>query len=150
MRYDCVAVDFLPPAVLGASLQRLSALLAAGRLAPLPRVTFSFDAAAAALRQLAQAQHVGKVVVRLPPAAGPTVATSGSWAITGGLGALGSLAAGWLASHGHRYLVLLGRSGRYGGGASAACCEKTWCWACLQCTRHAHIITASCLPQVHC
>ena len=36
----------------------------------------------------------------------------GRWVVTGGLGSLGMLTAGWLAGQGHRHITLLGRSGR--------------------------------------
>ena len=111
--------------MLCASLRRVAALLASGQLAPLPRVAFSLTTAASALRHLAQAQHVGKVVVQLPTPAGPAAAgNSGSWVISGGLGALGSLAAGWLASQGCRHLVLLGRSGRSSQQAAVLPCTS--------------------------
>ena len=62
---------------------------------------FPLHDAADALRQLSAAKHIGKVVVRVPcqlPA--PEEAPTGSWIISGGLGALGSLSVHWLASQG--------------------------------------------------
>lgn len=68
--YSVVALDFLPPAALGQMLARVSMRLACGS-EPLPQVRHAFCDVVAALRQLSQAQHVGKVVVsrsrRLPP-----------------------------------------------------------------------------------
>lgn len=112
MQYDRVAIDFLPPSVLSASLRHLSAILAENSVLPLPGLAYCFADAVAAFRQLAQAQHIGKVVVRLPPPAEVAASSGGSWAISGGLGALGVLTAGWLSGQGQRHLVLLGRSGR--------------------------------------
>ena len=64
VRYSLVAVDFLPPPAVQATLSRLSADLASGALRPLPRVVHSLAAVRAALRQMSQARHVGKIVVR--------------------------------------------------------------------------------------
>ena len=72
-----------------------------GLIKPLPAVVFPLQEAADALRQLSAAKHIGKVVVRVPcqlPA--PEEAPAGSWIISGGLGALGSLSVQWLASQG--------------------------------------------------
>jgi acyl transferase domain-containing protein/acyl carrier protein/protein-L-isoaspartate O-methyltransferase len=56
----------------------------------------------------------------LAPPAPSTLDTSGSWLITGGLGAVGSCSAEWLAERGVTHLVLLSRSGLTGleSGAS--------------------------------
>ena len=64
MRYSLVAVDFLPPPAVQATLSRLAADLASGALRPLPRVVHDLAAVRAALRQMSQARHVGKIVVR--------------------------------------------------------------------------------------
>ena len=76
----------------------------AGLLKPLPAVVFPLQEAADALRQLSTAKHIGKVVARVRsqlPA--PEGAPTGSWIISGGLGALGSLSVKWLASQGARF-----------------------------------------------
>ena len=74
--------------------------------------------AVAAFRQFTHAQHVGKIVISIPPPAPEPhqapAGASGSWVISGGLGALGALAASWLVGQGQRHLLLLGRSGRVG------------------------------------
>ena len=72
-----------------------------GLIKPLPAVVFPLQEAADALRQLSAAKHIGKVVVRVPcklPASEEVF--TGSWIISGGLGALGSLLVQWLASQG--------------------------------------------------
>ena len=66
VRYSLVAIDFLPPAVLQSSLAQLGAMLAGGRVAPLQSLTYSFEHAAAAFRQFAHAQHVGKIGMAMP------------------------------------------------------------------------------------
>ena len=60
-----------------------------------------------------QAKHVGKVVVG-GANNGTKAAMRGTVAITGGMGALGCLVAGWLARQGSRRLLLVGRRGRMG------------------------------------
>ena len=85
VRYSLLAVDFMSPPAMHASLMRLSAGLAANQLRPLPLIAHGMGAVAAALRQMSQARHVGKVVVRHPPAQ-PAGAMQGSWLVTGGVG----------------------------------------------------------------
>jgi NAD(P)-dependent dehydrogenase (short-subunit alcohol dehydrogenase family)/acyl carrier protein len=55
-----------------------------------------------------QGRHIGKILVRM--SAGSGVRPDGVYLITGGLGALGLKVAGWMAAHGARKLVLVGRS----------------------------------------
>ena len=62
--YSLVAVDFLPPPAVNATLTRLARDLSNGALHPLPRVLHELRAVRAALRQMSQARHVGKIVVR--------------------------------------------------------------------------------------
>ena len=71
---------------------------ASGAFDPLPLLCYSFSSAADGLRQLAAAQHIGKVVVAAPAPAPRKLL--GRWLVLGGLGALGLLSARWLASQG--------------------------------------------------
>jgi NADPH:quinone reductase-like Zn-dependent oxidoreductase len=123
--FSLLAVDFLPESVAQSALQRVAAGVAAGQLAPLPTVSYSLAAAAAALRQMSQARHVGKVVVSSSLASQPCHKL-GRVVVTGGLGALGSLVAGWLCGHGVQQLHLLGRAGKLqcGSSSSAAAVEQ--------------------------
>jgi acyl transferase domain-containing protein/acyl carrier protein len=89
-----------------------------GELDPLPYETFPISRAADAFRHMAQAKHIGKVVVSLdegevrvvPRARETVVRTNGTYLITGGLGGLGLTVARWLVEQGARHLVLMGRS----------------------------------------
>ena len=122
--YSFLAVDFLPPPILHSMLMRLSSDMAAGAVTPLPGAVHDLRAAAAALRQLSQARHVGKVVVSAGTGAkgagilgcgssgGVSSGEPGAVLVTGGTGALGSLVAAWLAGGGARHIVLAGRGGR--------------------------------------
>jgi len=113
--YTLVAVDFLPDGAVQAALSRLGSRLAAGVLQPLPQVVHSFAAVQAALRQMSQARHVGKIVVRLPATGPAPDATTGSVLVTGGLGTLGSLTAAWLAANTKLRIAATGRTGHFVG-----------------------------------
>jgi len=115
--FDLTAIDADRIAeMLGAIVQGFEA----GHLVPLPLRTFSFAEAEAAFRYMAQARHVGKIVL-LP--ARDVLCTDGSVLITGGLGALGLEVARRLVAHGVRHLVLTGRRGLNTPGAAEAVAE---------------------------
>jgi len=92
-----------------AHLAEISRLVEAGDLRPLPARVFRFDDAAAAFRHMAQAKHIGKIVLQHP--ARLVVSADATYLISGGLGAVGLHAAEWLAERGARNLVLVGRRG---------------------------------------
>ena len=79
------------------------------KLQPLPHKVFPIQQANDAFRYMAQAKHIGKVVVSLPKS-NRIIKPNGSYLITGGLGALGLQVANWLALEGATSLILLGRS----------------------------------------
>lgn len=79
MSYSLVAVDFMSEAALNTALTRVAKGVAVGKLRPLPQVLHSLSAVQAALRQMSQARHVGKVVVRAPAlAAQPSIQGTGA------------------------------------------------------------------------
>ncbi|MFB9611737.1 type I polyketide synthase, partial [Kutzneria kofuensis] len=89
-------------------LTALVALFEDGVLRPLPVTSWEVGRAAEAFRHLAQAKHVGKVVLTLPS----TVDPHGTVLVTGGTGALGAqVAKHYVTAHGVRNLVLASRSG---------------------------------------
>lgn len=90
MRYSLLAVDFMSQDAMHTALMRVAAGLAAGALRPLPTVAHDLGAVAAALRQMSQARHVGKVVVSAPTAM-QQEGLEGGFLVTGGTGALGTL-----------------------------------------------------------
>ena len=99
------------PARVQTMLGTLAAEFAAGRLSPLPYRVYPAVCAADAFRFMAQARHVGKIVLTPPaPAAAARVRGDATYLITGGLGALGMLTAEWLHARGARHLALMGRS----------------------------------------
>ena len=118
--YQIVAVDFLSPAIQRQKLIWLTQELAAGRLRPLPRIAHGMSEAIAALRQMSQARHIGKVVVTRG-AEDPAPSRRGvgrTVIVTGGMGMLGTTVAGWLIENGVRHFKLLGRKGKTTGTAA--------------------------------
>ena len=82
-----------------------------GTVAPSPIDVYSLDEASDALRRMAQARHIGKIVLTPEPeSTQPTVRADGSYLITGGFGGIGLKAAEWLVKNGARHLTLAGRS----------------------------------------
>jgi acyl transferase domain-containing protein/acyl carrier protein/protein-L-isoaspartate O-methyltransferase len=97
------------PARAGVLLQEVMAEFEAGRLRPLPITAFASDAVKEAFRHMAQARHVGKIVVTRPAQAWP-LDPRASYLITGGLAGVGLLVADWMVGHGARHVVLMARS----------------------------------------
>ncbi len=100
-----------------------------GTLRSLPLRVFPISEVVDAFRYMAQAKHVGKVVVSLqekevwiaPPSGEPvTFRSDGTYLITGGLGGLGLAVAQWMVQQGARRLVLMGRSGVSSAAAEEA------------------------------
>lgn len=87
-------------------------LVAGGEIKPLPLKPFRLPNAAAAFRYMAAARHIGKIVL-IPDLHVSESAFSDSqsaFLITGGLGALGLIAAKWLVEQGARKIALVGRN----------------------------------------
>jgi acyl transferase domain-containing protein/NADPH:quinone reductase-like Zn-dependent oxidoreductase/acyl carrier protein len=102
--------DFLlaDPEDVHASLQAVVDAVTAGAVSPLPLRAFAAVAIDSAFRYMAQARHIGKVVLTHAPS-GEIVRLDGTYLVTGGLGGLGLAVAGRLAALGARNLVLCGR-----------------------------------------
>ncbi|MDG2305442.1 MAG: type I polyketide synthase [Candidatus Binatia bacterium] len=91
-----------------------------GELRPIPIVEFGLGEAQEAFRFMAQAKHIGKIVLTAGVASETAIIPSipnrtdlrgdGTYLITGGLGDLGLEVARWMVERGARDLVLLGRS----------------------------------------
>ncbi|MCU1503452.1 MAG: hypothetical protein JWM12_2806 [Ilumatobacteraceae bacterium] len=96
-------------------LREMVDAFAAGELEPLPVQTFAFADAPAAFRFMAQARHVGKVVLLSPEAesdspAGPTaIRDDATYVVTGGLSGIGLAVAEWLVERGARHIALMAR-----------------------------------------
>lgn len=92
-------------------------MLVRGQVTPLPALIYDFSEIGTALRQFSAAKHIGKIVVRVPMSAVDGGSNCdrdnhAAWLVTGGLGALGTLATEWLIGQGRKNIHLLGRSGR--------------------------------------
>ena len=100
------------PALIRSIMEGVTASAAEGSLLRLPLRTFPLADAQAAFRFMAQARHVGKVVITHRRTSGrpvPDVRADGTYLVTGGLGGLGLLTARHLVELGARHLVLMGR-----------------------------------------
>jgi NADPH:quinone reductase-like Zn-dependent oxidoreductase/acyl carrier protein len=105
--FDLGADAEADPGLLRPMLDELVAAFADGALRPLPTTVHPLEDAAEAFRVMAQARHVGKLVLRNADA---PVVRDGTYWITGGLGGVGLETARWLARAGATHLVLSGRS----------------------------------------
>jgi acyl transferase domain-containing protein/NADPH:quinone reductase-like Zn-dependent oxidoreductase/NADP-dependent 3-hydroxy acid dehydrogenase YdfG/acyl carrier protein/SAM-dependent methyltransferase len=90
-----------------------------GDLHPLPHRIFSISNAVNAFRTMAQAKHMGKVVVSLEEpdlnlsldeVYSTSFSADAAYLITGGLGGFGLATAKWMVGQGARHLALMGRS----------------------------------------
>ena len=98
------------PAAIATMFGELMAEFAGGSLRPLPHRVWPIDRAIDAFRFMAQARHIGKVVIEQRTAADqPLVAQDGAYLVTGGFGGLGLTVAEWLVDRGAGHVALLGR-----------------------------------------
>ena len=108
---DWGATAALDPGLVGGMLARLVEEVRQGTLTSLPRHVFGLDDVERAFRFMAQARHIGKIVVRHGPAAATAIRADGTYLVTGGLSGLGPVVARWLAERGAGRIVLAGRRG---------------------------------------
>ncbi|MBW4632371.1 MAG: thioester reductase domain-containing protein [Iphinoe sp. HA4291-MV1] len=96
---------------------------------PLPHRVFPISRVVSAFRYMAQAKHIGKIVVSLQesdvtvaPSSEETVTfrPDGTYLIIGGLSGFGLAVAQWLVEGGARHLVLMSRSGASSSAAQSA------------------------------
>jgi acyl transferase domain-containing protein/NADPH:quinone reductase-like Zn-dependent oxidoreductase/short-subunit dehydrogenase/acyl carrier protein len=115
--YDLGEEAFADRALLPGLYAELLPAFASGQLRPLPVTSFSHDRAVDAFRHMAQAKHIGKIIVTLPTLEQGARHTGerlplradATYLITGGLGGLGLATARWMVRAGARQLVLSGR-----------------------------------------
>lgn len=107
--YDLITISVEQPAVFRALFQEVLDQVASGRLPAPPLKAFSMANATGAFRFMAQARHIGKVVLLPEGRQERTLVRSGVYLITGGTGALGLKTAEWLAGLGAERLVLTAR-----------------------------------------
>ncbi len=137
-----IAIDLdrslrLRPGLIGEQFREVVRLVDEGGLAPLPYRVFPMAGVSSAFRTMAQAKHIGKLVVSLQDQEvaaiqAPNAADSqnkivfpadASYLLSGGLGGFGLAVARWLVENGARHLVLVGRSGAQTDPARQAVAE---------------------------
>ena len=107
--YDLGAEAHADPALIRPMLDEILNGIADRSLFPLPVTPFPLSDAADAFRHLAQARHIGKIVLRVAADDEAFVTSAATYWVTGGFGALGLETARWLVRAGARSLVLSGR-----------------------------------------
>ena len=112
--FNLLEISQHEPERVASLLRQVFAAFRDGGLKPLPRREFPLLDAVSAFRYMAQARHIGKIVLtESDPASAPDAVTQfrrdGTYLVTGGLAGLGLRVAAWLAAHGAGHLVLLGR-----------------------------------------
>ncbi len=112
--FDLATEGFKNPPLIKEIFRNLLEAFSLGTLAPLPRQVFSVTEIVNAFRTMAQAKHIGKIVVTQEQKRSRETLElfhpESSYLVTGGLGNLGFFVAQWMAQQGARNLVLVGRS----------------------------------------
>ncbi|NEP88097.1 MAG: SDR family NAD(P)-dependent oxidoreductase [Okeania sp. SIO2C2] len=109
---DLVKESVEQPGLINSMLPGLKEKFGDGLLQPLPIKVFPIEEVIDAFRYMQQAKHIGKIVVsqtQLTSKKPLSFRSDASYLITGGMGGLGLLVAGWMVSLGAKHLVLLGR-----------------------------------------
>lgn len=108
------------PKLFSSLLKEVSEHFESGTFYAIPTATYPPSEVSAAFRLMAQAKHIGKVALALPPdealeiKAGRSqgvIRPDASYLVTGGLGGFGLEVARWLVEQGAQHLVLVSRSG---------------------------------------
>ena len=110
--YSILEVDALKrrdPATAGASLRRVMARVGNGELTPLTSTRWPITEIIPAMEHMRSARHIGKNVIVMPPLVDGRLRPNRTYLVTGGLGGIGTVIAGWLAEHGAGAIALNGR-----------------------------------------
>jgi len=108
--FDLLEVAAADPALVRGLLLKLLADLEAGHYAPIPLQTFPIERSLDAFRLMAQARHVGKVVITQGERPAPwVIGPEDTYLVTGAFGGIGRQLCRWLVARGARALVLVGR-----------------------------------------
>jgi 1-acyl-sn-glycerol-3-phosphate acyltransferase len=133
---DIDQLCFERPAFAGAMLREILDQVSDRRLHPLPHTDFDLGQAEQAFRFLAQAKHIGKVMISVGEPHYPVschkkksvVRPDATYLITGGLGGFGLAVANWMVQQGAQHIVLMSRSGtpiKENQAALDALCQST-------------------------
>ena len=110
--YSILELDVLKEhqqAVAGDALRRVMELLSAGEVTPLTHTRWSLAEAEGGFKFMRAARHIGKIVFTTSPLETGRLRGDRTYLITGGLGGIGCVLAGWLAERGAGAIVLNGR-----------------------------------------
>ena len=107
--FDLLEVSQQKPDLIKTLFTQLQQKFIHKQLQPLPHKVFPIDKADKAFRYMAQAKHIGKVVISLPNT-DEIIKQDACYLITGGLGSLGLQVATLLVAEGATHLVLIGRN----------------------------------------
>ena len=115
---DLDRMSYEKPELVGTMLREIVELLETQTLKPLPITVFAMDQLTDSMRLLAQAKHIGKIVVRRSDAVRvralipdrPPIRKDATFLITGGLGGLGLSITRWLVDQGAENMMLISRS----------------------------------------
>ena len=110
--YSILELDVLKEhrqAVAGDALRRVMEMLAAGEVTPLAHTRWSLAEAEGGIKFMRAARHIGKIIFTTSPLATGCLRGDRTYLVTGGLGGIGCVLAGWLAERGAGAIVLNGR-----------------------------------------
>jgi thioester reductase-like protein len=108
--FDLLEVAAADPGLVRGLLATLLDDLIAGRYSPLPVQTFPIECSVEAFRLMAQARHVGKVVITQGERPAPwQIRAAVPYLVSGAFGGIGQQLCQWLVAQGARSLVLVGR-----------------------------------------
>jgi acyl transferase domain-containing protein/1-acyl-sn-glycerol-3-phosphate acyltransferase/acyl carrier protein len=115
------------PELAARMLREVMSRFETGVYTPLPETLFPISDIEGAMRFMAQAKHIGKVVLSMDDPAVVVTASAprgalfredGTYLISGGLGGFGLATVEWMMSEGARHFALMGRRGAQGDAAS--------------------------------
>jgi thioester reductase-like protein len=108
--FDLLEVAAADPRLVRSLLLDVLDDLAAGHYSPLPLQTFPIERSVEAFRLMAQARHLGKVVITQAERPAPwAIQPQATYLVSGAFGGIGRQLCQWLARQGARSLVLVGR-----------------------------------------
>lgn len=123
--FDLLEVAAADPQLVRGLLVSLLQKLERGELHPIPNHIFPIERTVEAFRLMAQAKHVGKVVITQPLRPEPlTIRGDASYLVTGALGGIGLQLLEWLAARGATSILAVSRSAGAPQSAAEAVTRK--------------------------
>ena len=110
--YHILKLDVLKehhPQEPGDALRRVMKRLEAGEIGPIVYSRWPLFEASSAMKFMRDARHIGKIVLAASPLMRGSLRQDRTYLVTGGLGGIGCVVAGWLADRGAGTIVLNGR-----------------------------------------